>query len=123
ARRADALVIEDDYDSEFRYDVAPVPALAALDRERVALLGTASKSVLPSLRLGWMVVPAHLHEQPHLFRSLTHDTAPWPVQHAFATLLTEGHVDAVVRAARRAYAERAPRVVDALSPHAELSGP
>ncbi|WP_110239053.1 PLP-dependent aminotransferase family protein [Nocardioides gilvus] len=123
ARRADALVIEDDYDSEFRYDVAPVPALAALDRERVALLGTASKSVLPSLRLGWMVVPAHLREALDAYRSLTHDTAPWPVQHAFTTLLGEGHVDAVVRAARRAYAERAPRVVEALSPHAQLAGP
>lgn len=123
ARRADALVIEDDYDSEFRYDVAPVPALAALDRERVALLGTASKSVLPSLRLGWMVVPARLREAMDAYRALTHDSAPWPVQHAFTTMLTEGHVDAVVRAARRAYAERAPRVVEALSPHAELAGP
>src|SRR5690606_30150885 len=52
ARRADALVVEDDYDSEFRYDVAPVPALATLDRDRVALLGTASKTLMPSLRLG-----------------------------------------------------------------------
>eukprot|EP01032_Pedospumella_encystans_P001621 gene1621-1880_t len=57
ARTADALVIEDDYDSEFRYDVAPIPALASLDRDRVAYLGTASKAVAPSLRLGWLVAP------------------------------------------------------------------
>ena len=123
ASRDGALVIEDDYDSEFRYDVAPIPALASLDRETVALLGTASKAVLPSLRLGWMVVPARLREALDDFRALTHDTAPWPVQHAFASLLRDGHVDAVVRAARRAYAERAPRVVAALSPHAQLAGP
>ena len=61
ARAAGAVVVEDDYDSEFRYDVAPVPALASLDRDRVAYLGTAAKSVAPSLRLGWMVPPpAHL---------------------------------------------------------------
>ena len=56
-RAADAVVFEDDYDSEFRYDVAPVPALATLDRDRVAYLGTASKSVAPSMRLGWLVPP------------------------------------------------------------------
>src|SRR6478609_4536318 len=57
ARAADAVVVEDDYDSEFRYDVAPVPALASLDRARVAYLGTAAKAVAPSLRLGWLVPP------------------------------------------------------------------
>lgn len=123
AERHDCLVIEDDYDSEFRYDVAPVPALAALAPERVALLGTASKAVMPSLRLGWMVVPERWRTPVDNFRALTHDTPPWAVQTVFAHLLTEGHVDAVVRSARRAYAERAPRVVAALSPYAELAGP
>ncbi|GGD16704.1 PLP-dependent aminotransferase family protein [Nocardioides daphniae] len=123
AERAGVLVIEDDYDSEFRYDVAPVPALAAMARGQVALLGTASKSVMPSLRLGWAVLPDHLRPTVDAFRALTHDTPPWAVQSAFAVMLRDGHVDAVVRAARRAYAERAPRVVAALSPYAELAGP
>ena len=57
AHEHDAFVVEDDYDSEFRYDVAPIPALASLDRTRVAYLGTASKSVGPGLRVGWMVPP------------------------------------------------------------------
>ena len=57
ARAAGAVVVEDDYDSEFRYDVAPVPALAGLDRAQVAYVGTAAKSVSPSLRLGWLVAP------------------------------------------------------------------
>jgi GntR family transcriptional regulator / MocR family aminotransferase len=123
ARRAGAVVVEDDYDSEFRYDVAPVPALATLDRSRVAYLGTASKSVAPSLRLGWMVPPPHLLDAINRRRELTHDAAPWPVQRAFLSLLRDGYVDKVVRTARRVYAERAPRVAAALSPHAELAGP
>ena len=123
ARRAGAVVIEDDYDSEFRYDVAPVPALATLDRSWVAYLGTASKSVAPSLRLGWMVPPPHLLDPINRRRSITHDTAPWPVQRAFLSLLRDGYVDKVVRTARQVYAERAPRVAAALSPYAELAGP
>lgn len=123
ARRDGALVIEDDYDSEFRYDVAPVPALASLDRDRVAYLGTASKAILPSLRLGWSVVPDRLLDAYDAHRSLTHDAPPWAVQRALVTLLRDGYVDAVVRSARRVYAERAPRVVEALSPYAELAGP
>lgn len=123
ARRDGALVVEDDYDSEFRYDVAPVPALASLDRDRVAYLGTASKSILPSLRLGWSVVPDGSIDAYDAHRELTHDAPPWPVQRAMVTLLRDGYVDAVVRSARRVYAERAPRVVAALSPYAELAGP
>ncbi|WP_345526181.1 hypothetical protein [Nocardioides endophyticus] len=80
ARTADAVVVEDDYDSEFRYDVAPVPDLASLDRHRVAYLGTAAKAVAPSLRLGWMVPPpAHL-DAVNPRRVITHEGAPWPVQ-------------------------------------------
>jgi GntR family transcriptional regulator/MocR family aminotransferase len=123
ARDADAVVVEDDYDSEFRYDVAPVPALAALDRSRVAYLGTASKSVSPSLRLGWLVAPPALHEDLVRRRTVTHDTPPWPGQHALLTLLRDGWVDKVVRTARRVYADRAPRVAAAMAPHAQLAGP
>ncbi|WP_369372821.1 PLP-dependent aminotransferase family protein [Promicromonospora sp. Populi] len=123
ARAADAVVVEDDYDSEFRYDVAPVPALAALDRSRVAYLGTASKSVSPSLRLGWLVAPAALHEGLVRRRTINHDTPSWPNQRALLTLLRDGWVDKVVRTARRVYADRAPRVAAALEPHAELAGP
>lgn len=121
ARRAGAVVVEDDYDSEFRYDVAPIPALASLDRDVVAYLGTASKAVAPSLRLGWMVVPPSVREAVDRHRSLTHDTASWPVQRAFWALLRDGYVDRLVRSARRTYARRAARVADALGPW--LEGP
>ena len=123
ARRDGAVVVEDDYDSEFRYDVAPVPALASLEPDLVAYLGTASKSVSPSLRLGWLVAPPHLRPALDEHRRITHDAPAWPVQRAYRALLRDGYVDAVVRSARRTYAERAPRVVAALSPYAELAGP
>jgi GntR family transcriptional regulator/MocR family aminotransferase len=123
ARGAGALVLEDDYDSEFRYDVAPVPALASLDRARVGYLGTASKSVAPSLRLGWLVPPPDLLDAVNRRRALTHEAAPWPVQRAFLALLRDGYVDRVVRSARRVYADRAPRVAAALAPYAAPAGP
>ena len=75
ARAAGAVLVEDDYDSEFRYDVAPVPALATLDRTRVAYLGTASKAVAPSLRLGWLVPPPDLLDTINTHRRITHDAA------------------------------------------------
>jgi GntR family transcriptional regulator / MocR family aminotransferase len=114
ARRAGAVVIEDDYDSEFRYDVAPVPALAALDRHVVAYLGSTSKTVAPSMRLGWLVAPPDLHGVVLERRELTHEQPAWPVQRAFVSLLRDGYVDQVVRSARRTYAARAERVVAAL---------
>ena len=123
ARRADAVVIEDDYDSEFRYDVAPVPAMATLDRGRVVYLGTAAKSVVPTLRLGWLVAPPDLHERIVRRRTITHAGAAWPSQRALLTLLRDGWLDRAVRSARRVYAERAPRVAEAMSPYATLAGP
>jgi GntR family transcriptional regulator/MocR family aminotransferase len=123
ARGAGAVVIEDDYDSEFRYDVAPVPALAALDRDTVAYLGTTSKTVAPSMRLGWLVAPPALHRVILQGREITHDTGAWPVQRAFLSLLRDGYVDQVVRSARRTYAARAERVVAALEGRAEPIGP
>lgn len=123
ARAAGALVVEDDYDSEFRWDVAPVPALAALDPEQVAYVGTASKSVAPSLRLGWLVAPAAVRERVVALREATHDAVAWPVQRAFVALLRDGYVDKVVRSARRVYAARLPRLVEALAPYGDLAAP
>ncbi|ANH38810.1 HTH-type transcriptional regulatory protein GabR [Nocardioides dokdonensis FR1436] len=121
ATRSGTVLVEDDYDSEFRYDVAPIPALTALDRERVAYLGTTSKAVSPSLRLGWLVPPPGLGERIDAHRSRTHDAASWPVQRALLSLLRDGYVDRVVRSARRTYAERAARITAALGEH--LDGP
>jgi GntR family transcriptional regulator/MocR family aminotransferase len=96
-----------------------VPALAALDRHVVAYLGTSSKTVAPSMRLGWLVAPPAVHRAILARREITHDQPAWPVQRAFVSLLRDGYVDQVVRSARRTYAARAERVVGALSGRAE----
>jgi GntR family transcriptional regulator/MocR family aminotransferase len=122
-RRREALVLEDDYDSEFRYDVAPLPALSALDRRRVVYLGTASKILLPGLRLGWLVAEADLVERIAEQRAARHDHPPWPAQRALLTLIREGHLDKAVRSARRVYTERGDRVVARLGGLGTLSAP
>jgi len=118
SRATGAVVVEDDYDSELRYDVAPVPALAALGRDRVAYLGTASKSAPPGLRIGWLVPPPGMLDDVVRQRGVVHDVAAWPAQRALLTLLRDGWLDAVLRTARRVYAERAARVAAVLAPHA-----
>ena len=97
--------------------------MTSLDRDRVAYLGTAAKSVYPTLRLGWIVAPPYLHDAILERRSLTRAGAAWPSQRALLTLLRDGWVDKVVRSARRTYAERAPRVAAAIEPHGRLAGP
>ena len=62
ARRTGALVIEDDYDAEYRYDRAPIGAMQGLDPERVAYAGTASKTLAPGFRIGWLILPPDLIE-------------------------------------------------------------
>jgi len=106
ARRTGGLVVEDDYDSEFCYDVAPQPALASLDRERTVFLGTASKSVSAALRLGWMVAPRPVLDAVVEHRVRTHDLPAWPGQLAFRAMLRDGHVSRATRSARVIYAER-----------------
>ena len=123
AKRRSALVVEDDYDSEFRYDVAPLPALAALDRDRVVYLGSASKSVHPGLRIGWLVAPPELVRAMVERRAARHDHLAWPVQRAFLGMLRDGHVDRLVRSARRVYAERSEIVVRALASYGKIGAP
>ena len=122
AVRRDALVLEDDYDSEFRYDVAPLPALAQLGLDRVAYLGTASKSVLPGLRLGWLVTTEERVAAIATARVARHDHPNWPVQRAFVSMLRDGYVDRLLRSARRVYAERSREVDRRLAPYGHLAG-
>jgi GntR family transcriptional regulator/MocR family aminotransferase len=122
ATRRDMTVIEDDYDSEFRYDVAPLPALAQLDPGRVVYLGTASKTLGPGLRLGWIVGPQRLVDEIARLRDVRHDTPPWPAQRALLSMLEEGYLTRLVRSARRQYAVRSRAVQGALAAFGELSG-
>ena len=93
ARRTGATLIEDDYDSEFRYDVAPLPALAQLDLDRVVHLGTLSKMLSPALRLGWLVASPEVVDRLAAFRAETGDWPGWPMQAAFLAMLRDGYLD------------------------------
>ncbi|POX54258.1 GntR family transcriptional regulator [Streptomyces sp. Ru71] len=123
ARRTGGLILEDDYDGEFRYDRQPVGALQDLDPDHVVYLGTASKSLAPGLRLGWVVLPESL-----LPEALEYGGAR-PVgvldQLTLAEFLTSGAYDRHVRAARLRYRRRRDALVAALAaraPHVHVTG-
>lgn len=117
ARASDRLIIEDDYDSEFRYDREPVRALQGLAPEHVAQLGTVSKTLAPALRLGWLVMPAQLVEAAERTKRLLDDFSPALDQLTLAELLRRGDYDRHVRRARVAYRARRDRVLGALAKH------
>lgn len=113
ARTTGGLIIEHDYDAEFRYDREPVGCLQGLAPEHVVLVGSASGALSPALRLGWLVVPAALREDL-LAAKLTADGGGPTVEHlAFAELLGSGY-DRHLRRARRVYRERRSALVTAL---------
>jgi GntR family transcriptional regulator/MocR family aminotransferase len=107
-------VIEDDYDAEFRYDRPPLAALQGLAPEQVAYVGSASKSLAPALRLGWVVAPAALVDPLGRLRLLADAGSPAIEQHALALLLERGGYDRHLRAARRRYRARRDALVAAL---------
>lgn len=122
ARRTGSMLIEDDYDSEFRYDVAPLPALAQLDLERVVHLGTLSKTISPALRLGWLVAAEPVVDRLAAYRANSGDWPGWPMQAAMLAMLRDGYLDQAVRRGRRLYADRRTQTVAALSPYGQIIG-
>ncbi|MDF3146075.1 PLP-dependent aminotransferase family protein, partial [Streptomyces sp. T21Q-yed] len=117
ARRTGGLVLEDDYDGEFRYDRQPVGALQGLDPDHVVYLGTASKSLAPGLRLAWMVLPPTLVEEVTAAKGGV-DSCGVLDQLTLAEFLTSGAYDRHVRAARLRYRRRRDALVRALATHA-----
>src|SRR5690606_34806196 len=94
AHENDSLIIEDDYDSEFRFDAEPLPALAGMDTAgRVAYVGTFSKSLTPALRVGYLVASPPLRERVEQLKLLDDHHTSWPVQAALSVLLTSGDLD------------------------------
>jgi GntR family transcriptional regulator/MocR family aminotransferase len=117
ARRKGALVVEDDYDAEFRYDREPVRALQGLDPDSVAYLGTTSKTLAPALRLGWVVVPAELADEAERVKHLLDVCSPSLEQRALARFIARGDYDRHVRRARAIYRRRRDRLLLALDAH------
>lgn len=115
AARADAVVIEDDYDSEYRYDTKPVPPLHALEGSgNVIYLGTVSKTLSPTLRIGYLVVPPGLRPLFSAAKQIMDRHTPRAEQEALATMLESGAYDSHVRRVRRRNAERRQALLDAL---------
>jgi GntR family transcriptional regulator/MocR family aminotransferase len=117
SRQHDALVIEDDYDAEFRYDREPIRALQGLDRARVAYLGTTSKTLAPALRLAWLVVPEHLADDAEEIKHLLDVCSPPIEQRTLAHLISSGEYDRHIRRARTAYRRRRDVLAAALRDH------
>jgi len=118
ATERNATIIEDDYDAEFRYDRAPVGALQGLAPERVALIGTVSKSLAPTLRLGWMLCPTRLLEALIEEKRLSDRGSPALEQLALAAMIESGRYDRHLRHMRRVYGGRRDTLIGALAAHA-----
>ncbi|WP_189074011.1 MocR-like pyridoxine biosynthesis transcription factor PdxR [Deinococcus sedimenti] len=117
AEQCDALILEDDYDSEFRYGAAPLPALASLDRSgRVVYLGTFSKVLSPAVRVGYVVAPEALRGRLLALKARADAHTSWPVQRALAHLIAAGHLESHIRRMRREYAARRAALGAALAP-------
>ncbi len=114
AQDRDGFVVEDDYDGEFRYDRQPVGALQGLDPEHVIYCGTASKTIAPGIRLGWLVLPEHLVDPVAEAQRLHGASPPTLEQLAFAYLLRGGHIDRHLRRVRVGYRRRRDLLVAAL---------
>jgi GntR family transcriptional regulator/MocR family aminotransferase len=115
ARTAGAVVVEDDYDSEFRYDVGPLPALHSMDPEVIVYLGTASKVLSTAFGAGWLVAPPALVDELAALRPRLGVRIPEPVQRAVLALLRSGDLERHVRKMRLEYARRRAALVDGLT--------
>lgn len=115
AEKTDSYIIEDDYDSDFRYDGPPLMALAGLDQgRRVFYVGTFSKSVGAGLRVGFAVVPRHHWNEARLLKARMSNGQSWLEQRALSEFLLEGHFDRHLRKATKVYRARRDCLIAAL---------
>jgi GntR family transcriptional regulator / MocR family aminotransferase len=112
-----AVLLEDDYDAEYRYDRQPVGAVQGLDPERVVYAGTLSKTLAPGLRLGWLAVPEELVEAVAAAKAQDDLGTPVMDQLALADFLERGELDRHLRRTRGTYRARRDELVRALARH------
>ena len=121
ARTHGSLILEDDYDGEFRFETAPLPALAALGPDCTAYMGTFSKTLAPSLRVGFLVAPSGLREPVLKLKTLSDYHTSTPMQQALARFIIAGHFERHIRRMRRVYAQKRETLVQALEPIQEIA--
>ncbi len=117
ANEADRLIVEDDYDAEFRYDRNGIGAIQGLDPCRVIHIGTASKTLAPGIRLGWMSLPDTLIDEIRAAKAAQDSGSPSIGQLALAQLIESGEYDRHVARARHVYRARRDALIVALSRH------
>ena len=121
AKKTQAYLLEDDYDSEFRYEDRPIPSLQGLDRDgRVLYIGTFSKTIFSALRLGCIVAPPDLAEVLTAVRALNGSHSPIIEQATLAEFINEGHLTRHIRRMRRLYSDRQDFLIAEIKKH--LSG-
>jgi GntR family transcriptional regulator/MocR family aminotransferase len=118
ARETGGIVLEDDYDGEFRYDRQPVGALQALAPDLIAYAGTASKALAPALRIAWLVLPEPLVEPVVEAKRLADHASPVLEQLALADFVQSGELDRHLRRARARYRRRRDMLLAALAERA-----
>jgi GntR family transcriptional regulator / MocR family aminotransferase len=125
AAQVDGLVIEDDYDAEFRYDRAPVPAVQASAPHHVAYAGSVSKTLVPGMRLGWLIPPPALYQDLVTIKHATDLGCPALAQLVLARLIATGELDRHIRLVRKRYRQRRDAILAAIAeflPTARVSG-
>jgi GntR family transcriptional regulator/MocR family aminotransferase len=125
AARTGRVIIEDDYDGEYRFDRQPVGAMQALAPEHVVYAGTASKSLAPGLRLGWLVVPATMTDEVVAAKETSGGVNGTLDQLTLAAFIESGGYDRQIRQSRLAYRRRRDRLIAALrraAPSVQLTG-
>ncbi len=125
ARETGGLIVEDDYDAEYRFGSKPIAPLRSIARGRVAYVGTLSKVLAPSLRLGWVLVPSRLAEAVTAEHSVSYAQPSVLDQTAFATLVERGELDRHLRKTRTTYQTRRATLLASLAtamPSLRISG-
>jgi GntR family transcriptional regulator/MocR family aminotransferase len=115
AQRSGAWIIEDDYDSEFRFESRPIASLQGLDvNARVIYIGTFSKVLFPSLRIGYLVIPSDLVERFAAMRAAMDIFPPYLYQEVLADFMSMGHFGRHLRRMRQFYGERRKALIQSL---------
>ncbi|NET37892.1 MAG: PLP-dependent aminotransferase family protein [Cyanothece sp. SIO1E1] len=118
AQQHEALILEDDYDSEYRYDARPIPSLQGLDQSHSVLyMGTFSKMLFPALRIGYLVLPPHLVPTFTYARRLSDRQSSLLEQHVLTDFIQDGHLERHTRRMRTHYDRRRQVLVKALKTH------